>query len=60
MYWQYYFLTIAYCTLYNYHCNSNSNSNNNIIQINDSPPFVRNTSNDTDIIHNPINLYLQY
>ena len=56
MYWQYYFLTIAYCTLHNYHCNSNKN----IIQINDSPPLVGNTTNDTDIIHKPINIYLQY
>lgn len=58
MYWQYYFLTIAYCTLHNYHCNRNSNKN--IIQMKDSPHYVRNTTNDTDIIHNPINIYLQY
>ena len=56
MYWQYYFLTIVYCTLYNDLCNSHKN----IIPINNSPPFVQNTTNDTDIIHNPINIYLQY
>ena len=56
MYWQYYFLTIVYCTLYNDLCNNNKNR----IQINESPPFVQNTTNYTDIIHNPINIYLQY
>ena len=56
MYWQYYFLTIVYCTLYNDLCNSNKN----IIPINNSPSFLRNTTNDTDIIHKPIHIYLQY